>query len=56
MTTKAKPIKMPEKPVSQFFKAMLDAGLVGCVSGPGDAARKHDKYLRMPRAKKKAAA
>lgn len=39
-----------------LYQAMKDAGLEGCVSGPGDAARNHSKYLKgKPSAGKKAA-
>lgn len=39
-----------------FFQSMQNAGLVGCSNGLKDAARNHSQYLKVWRAKKKAAA
>jgi hypothetical protein len=47
----------PVQEKSPLFEALKKSGLIGCVSGPGDAARNHSLYLKgKPNARKKKAA
>lgn len=49
-------VTTPKKKPS-LYEAMKAAGLEGCITGPGDLAKNHSKYLKgKPRAPKKAAA